>query len=64
MDELSQFSVMKLLKYEELLYLAVHMETTECKYKESLYRQGEEAEFVYLIAVGEFYYVRESCEGK
>jgi len=33
MDELGQFSLIKLLKYEELLYLAFHMEFAECKYK-------------------------------
>lgn len=39
------------------------MEEDTCKYKDYLYREGEEPEHVFFIVEGEFHYVKDCKEG-
>ena len=61
MDRFNVFSMLKTLKYDELLYLAYNMEDCLCKYKDYLYKEGDEPDYAYFIEEGEFHYIKE-CE--
>ena len=63
MDLLATFSMARELHYDELLFLAFNMEEDTCKYKDYLYREGEEPEHVFFIVEGEFHYVKDCREG-
>jgi hypothetical protein len=60
MDRLNCYAVMAPLHYDALLYLASHMEEVSLRFKEYLYREGQEADCIFLVEEGEFCYVKDS----
>ena len=62
LDRLKVFSIVKILKYDALLYLCHHLEEHCCKFKDYLYREGSEADYVYFLEEGEFYFIKDSGE--
>ena len=57
MERMRGFTFGSELKYEQLLYLACYVREGSCKYKEFLYREGDEAQEIFLIEKGEFHYI-------
>ena len=58
MDTLASFSILQEMKYEQLLHLAFYMEKKTYKYKEYVFREGDQSHFLYLVLIGEFQYTK------
>ena len=50
------------MEYSKLLHLSYHMEIVRYKYKEYVYREGENSDYVYFVEQGEFNFEKNIAE--
>lgn len=51
-DRLKTYVVLKEMKYNQLLHLAYYLDERAFKYKQEVYKEGDEVDYLYLVERG------------